>query len=423
MSSETIQTALVAARRLEKNEKEVLQYVARALRVWVRDEEDKNNKLFVSGQLPYYLQIIRPIYHVVLSLYPKGEVVAYQLCQPASQLPAPNSVLLFLLQVMINPQTGEQPRRPSMITFTEEPLEAALKENLRGMDVETDVLQPAEGIDNFVRKLSKSLIDKQLATISDGNERPGLLCKENVTSSMIEALFTVAADMKEKAPWRLLLENEVYGIFIEDIFRFVIVLGSSNNVYGLAVSSSLQYFKNKYCQAMGLAMSYRPKMILCGYCSREQLVFTFRCTGCKKIYYCNESCQQKDWSLHKEECKKMRKEGQDSVSISRQIWKRKEMTLLFCEKTAIPFDDLDAQEHYHWPLPRGDQDCFPVPFVTVYEDSTFSLDRPSKEELLWLTRLCSILTQIETKPSKTFDEETCHIEQERLFLIPNGLTF
>lgn len=29
----------------------------------------------------------------------------------------------------------------------------------------------------------------------------------------------------------------------------------------------------------------------------------FKCSKCKKTYYCSQDCQRKDWSRHKHECK------------------------------------------------------------------------------------------------------------------------
>lgn len=85
------------------------------------------------------------------------------------------------------------------------------------------------------------------------------------------------------------------------------------------------------------------------------------------------------------------------------------MTLIYCAATAVPFDDLDLQAQYGWPL-YSCEDNFPVPFVMVWfvliyilfllffvycvrkiEQEGVVLDRPTKEELQWLTRLCEVL--------------------------------
>lgn len=32
-------------------------------------------------------------------------------------------------------------------------------------------------------------------------------------------------------------------------------------------------------------------------------IATTKCTGCKNVYYCNRTCQKKDWKTHKPSCK------------------------------------------------------------------------------------------------------------------------
>jgi len=52
-----------------------------------------------------------------------------------------------------------------------------------------------------------------------------MLSKPGVDLSMIQACFTAAYRLREKGPWSEFSENQVYGIRIDDIFRFVVVLG------------------------------------------------------------------------------------------------------------------------------------------------------------------------------------------------------
>jgi len=129
--------------------------------------------------------------------------------------------------------------------------------------------------------------------------------------------------------------------------------------------------------------------ISCAFCGAEQLLVTYRCTQCKVAYYCNEKCQRKDWSVHKQECYNNALWNQ---KLERPFLQRKEMTVIYCSETAVPFDDLDLQAKYSWPLYPCEEN-FPVAFVVVVNDGETSLDRPNKEELQWLTKLCEVLVE------------------------------
>lgn len=64
-------------------------------------------------------------------------------------------------------------------------------------------------------------------------------------------------------------------------------VGSSENVFGVAVSSSLSHFRKKYRQAMGLTWQESSSSnICCTFCGAQQLLFTYRCTHCRTAYYC-----------------------------------------------------------------------------------------------------------------------------------------
>ncbi len=40
---------------------------------------------------------------------------------------------------------------------------------------------------------------------------------------------------------------------------------------------------------------------ICNYCMKE-FNESFRCSRCKKAYYCGKECQVKDWTIHKILC-------------------------------------------------------------------------------------------------------------------------
>lgn len=75
----------------------------------------------------------------------------------------------------------------------------------------------------------------------------------------------------------------------------------------------------------------------------------------------SEKCQRKDWSVHKQECYNNALWNQ---KLERPFLQRKEMTVIYCSETAVPFDDLDLQAKYSWPLYPCEEN-FPVAFVVV----------------------------------------------------------
>jgi hypothetical protein len=59
----------------------------------------------------------------------------------------------------------------------------------------------------------------------------------------------------------------------------------------------------------------------------------------------SEKCQRKDWSVHKQECYNNALWNQ---KLERPFLQRKEMTVIYCSETAVPFDDLDLQAKYNF---------------------------------------------------------------------------
>ena len=61
----------------------------------------------------------------------------------------------------------------------------------------------------------------------------------------------------------------------------------------------------KYAQA-----KTRPKTGVCHTCKeRKERSSMFFCTGCHGQQYCSEECQLKDWPIHKDMCRKLRKKS------------------------------------------------------------------------------------------------------------------
>ena len=44
----------------------------------------------------------------------------------------------------------------------------------------------------------------------------------------------------------------------------------------------------------------------CAFCHSRKTVALQRCSGCKRVFYCNKACQKNHWKEHRPECQKCR---------------------------------------------------------------------------------------------------------------------
>jgi hypothetical protein len=145
----------------------------------------------------------------------------------------------------------------------------------------------------------------------------GLLRSPGVTSPLIHELFEAAGFFYREAPWRWISDS----CPIEVCYppggppRYAVVMGNGGQTYGLAVYNSPDELLEVYDGA--------PFDALLG---------------------------EVEWT-----------------------------SLLFCEVTDVPFDDLDDIERYGWPV--TEPDGYPVPLRVSQSGHPF---RPGKSEVLWL---------------------------------------
>ena len=55
----------------------------------------------------------------------------------------------------------------------------------------------------------------------------------------------------------------------------------------------------------------------CNICRKENDSM-LRCSGCKKVFYCNVLCQRKDWKNHKQECKKVVNQSEEQKETKKE---------------------------------------------------------------------------------------------------------
>jgi hypothetical protein len=77
------------------------------------------------------------------------------------------------------------------------------------------------------------------------------------------------------------------------------------NTICIFCSEEIPYCIGKFECFLFMKKQHEPgcKRYKCGYCkTKRSIAYIQRCSGCKKTYYCNAQCQQKNWKLHKKKC-------------------------------------------------------------------------------------------------------------------------
>ena len=145
---------------------------------------------------------------------------------------------------------------------------------------------------------------------------PGLLKSPGVTPFLVKGLFEAAAFFYREAPWRWIDDSRPIEVRypLDGRLRYAVVMGHGGETYGLAAYDSPDELREVY---NGVAPD--------------------KLTG------------QMRWS-----------------------------SLLFCEVTDVPFDDLDDMEKYGWPV--AGELAYPIPLRVTRSGRPV---RPGKSELLW----------------------------------------
>jgi MYND finger len=417
----TLAPKIDQALRLPQSENKVaFQIVPVQLRAWVVDQNDV---------------VCRPHYMACLELYPRGKVINQRIHIPASRVPDPEALLHFLLDHMLEPPTGEPRQRPTHVSFVDESVASICAPVLAKLRIEGGFLTLADGVEDYVKKFSDKLVSTDRASRGDAAERPGLLSVPGVTNQAALKLMTDAVAMYRVAPWKRVAEHIALqvtlppplGSKMRRLKYFATVLGSDEKALGFALVPSLTTLRTKYRRAMSGALagiddiddadpdagaaggSLAVGELLCAGCGqrvgeeeRDGARYVDRCGGCKRLLYCDDECQRRDWALrHREEC---RLAGADADFIFRRdewAWMRRELALLFVNPTSIPFDDLDAGAANDWPF-IGDATppLYPMAFVTVDSPTAAGrrVDRPSAEELRIMSLVAMALTECSAPP-------------------------
>lgn len=225
---------------------------------------------------------------------------------------------------------------------------------------------------------------------------------------------------------------------------YVTVLGCDDSVYGFVLMSSLAMLRDKYRRVIGkrtgvdtstrlpssddedgslssnentdysnnaFCSALASDVLVCAMCGcrvgeegpgTERWVN--RCSACRRLYYCDEACQRKDWGLrHRKECEAAQNDSEYVFIRPEWAWIDREVALLFLDPTAVPFDDLDGFTQHGWDAVLSTSPpLYPLPVVSIQTSDGLSSRRdvPTAKEIIALTHIANGLKECVSVPPK-----------------------
>eukprot|EP00644_Phytophthora_capsici_P004807 jgi/Phyca11/4139/fgenesh1_pm.PHYCAscaffold_1_\ len=399
-------------RKLEKKQLEVWQVVVRQLRVWSASSAGAE-----EGQdaVP-----CRPFCILVNNLYPLGQVVSKKICDPPEVYPSPQTVLDLTLHAMVDPPTNTPQHRPDKIVFPDKNYVGQLRKSYSALGIECSYLSESDGIDAYIQELSQHLIRKDLASVAEVSERPGLISGDGVTVEALSAFYSACDLYAKLEPWNVLAERQaiqVDAVGEEElrldarhhvgrgtVFSSVISThtGSGPNgeggdhIRGMALFYTRADLERRVLPpGEKLALMENPELRRCGKCDKragpgKELK---RCTRCQCTFYCDANCQRGHWKDHKVSCTPPGS-ASSGAGDHKIMWGAKEMSILYGPQTSVPFDDLDVITKNSLPIAKVKGETL-YPSAVVFRKGDPSV--PDVTELAWLTRALNAQIELISK--------------------------
>ncbi|CEG40215.1 hypothetical protein L916_11931 [Plasmopara halstedii] len=385
-------------RKLEKKKLEVWQVVVRQLRVWSASSSGAEEGQDAVPCRPYCI--------LVNNLYPLGQVVSKKICHPPEVYPSSQIVLELTLQAMVDPPSNTPQHRPDKIVFPDKNYVGHLRKSYSALGIECSYLSESDGIDAYIQELSQHLIRKDLASVAEVSERPGLISGAGVTSEALAAFYAACEQYAQLEPWNRFAERQaiqVDAVGNEElrldarhhvgrgtIFSSVITThtdtegtgDSSNHIRGLALFFTRADLERRVLPpGEQLALMENPELRRCAKCDKRAIVGKElkRCTRCQCTFYCDAECQRGHWKDHKVSCTPPGSASGDQ----KIVWGVKEMSILYGPQTSVPFDDLDIISKFSLPIAKVKGESL-YPSAVVFRKGDPSV--PDLTELVWLTR-------------------------------------
>lgn len=258
------------------------------------------------------------------------------------------------------------------------------------------------------RDLSNHLIKKDLASVAEVSERPGMISGAGVTPEILGQFYEACAHYARLEPWNRLAERQAIQVDAREeiridkrhtvsrgtIFSSVIATrAADSNIHGLALFFTRADLERRVLpDGEKLALMENPELRRCGFCDKKAAkgAELKRCTRCKCTFYCGADCQRSHWKDHKINC--IAQTAAAASKDPKQIqWGAKEISILFGSMTTVPFDDLDAVDKHNFQI--GSYQGTPYyPSAVVFKQGDPEI--PDVTSLLWLTRALVAQTEL-----------------------------
>jgi len=412
---------------LESNKNEVWSCDLKPLRVWSASSKDGSH--------------IRPLALLFGNIYPDGSLLDYKINTPAEAPPTAETVLKHLGKLMLNPPGGGKQRRPGKIIFNHQGTLELCYRSLAEVSIEATLLHSADGIADYVKKISENLVQNNVANRGHNSEEKSIGEGQGVTKEIREGFYKATKKMLDQRPWRALNSRRAFKITAKEpstvypgftmppqtVYVNVVCEEygeekSTENLYGLAIFNSRLDSEVRF-----MPPGYHDKIfrheLRCAYTG-----MTERDAGTKlkrikprsydlrtgmEIVYSSAEAQKKHWKDVKKFMRPL--EDRDAgMKEKRQFWDTKwgESILLFRHVTNIPFDDLDDIDANGFEIgERGAGDDGEGSKGMRYPGPGWLLNgtekRPRAEDLVWAERLSLIFDKI-------FDERITDITLDKI---------
>ncbi|GMF64950.1 unnamed protein product [Phytophthora lilii] len=266
------------------------------------------------------------------------------------------------------------------------------------------------------------LIRKDLASVAEVSERPGLMSGDGVTPEALSAFYSACDQYAKLEPWNRLAERQaiqVDAVGDEElrfdarhhvgrgtVFSSVISTHTGcgpngeggDHIRGMALFYTRADLERRVLPpGEKLALMENPELRRCAKCDKRAAPGKElkRCTRCKCTFYCDAQCQRGHWKDHKVSCTPP---GSATSGPGEQkiVWGAKEMSILYGPQTSVPFDDLDAVVKHSLPIAKINGEAL-YPSAVVFRKGDPSV--PDVTELAWLTRaLCAQIEIVKNQP-------------------------
>lgn len=267
------------------------------MRCWNQAFDDEGNEIPPS----------RPYRIILTNLYPLGRIAAGEFASPPCKVPTMDQIMKVIINEIKDPaKENGNPHRPEEIVFDEQYMVDELAPTLAAIGIYTRQLCAAEGVKDYIQKISDVFLKEMDGGVNYSNTLPGMVDQTNVSRLEIDDFYKTAFKLYQSAAWQnvgdrqafLLRANEFRmdnGLLIPEGHIFVSILGRDSGPKGIAVFYNQSELENR-AKPDGEELLYLPKTRVCQYCGKigtEIKTDMKRCTRCRTVYYCDADCQKK----------------------------------------------------------------------------------------------------------------------------------